>query len=252
MADIPHRASDQVVRVEAAGGRGLQLAQVYLRSEARMDGVATTNADRGTGSRQLLDLHELLPDHAGDRPCTVSQLQAQIVAAVPPLPALGLADHKDLVDLRAVGELVHEHDSEGKRGCGRDTAAMRSAATWCYFIGYRLPCRTLSHASGPGGATNADPMNGSLTASPATPASAGFSGSAGTVASAGVMRVGAARGVGSAGMLASAGCGSAGTVASAGIVGSTGRPVAGVLGSGAIVGGPATAAVWGASPASGA
>ena len=42
-------------------------------------------------------------------PGAVAQLQAQVVAAVAALAALGLAHQQDLVDLRAVCELVQEH-----------------------------------------------------------------------------------------------------------------------------------------------
>ena len=74
-----------------------------------MHGVAAAHPHRRAGARELLDLGELLPDHARDRAGAVAELQAQVLAAVAALAALDLADQQDLVDLRAVGELVQEH-----------------------------------------------------------------------------------------------------------------------------------------------
>ena len=74
-----------------------------------MHRVAAADVHRRAGPRQLLDLAELLPDHARDRARAVAQLHAQVLAAVAPLAALDLAHEQHLVDLDAVGELVHEH-----------------------------------------------------------------------------------------------------------------------------------------------
>ncbi len=106
---VASRAVEQIVGVIAAGLRRLEAAQVDLRAEARVHRVAPAHPHRRARARQLGDLDELLPDHARDRPGAVAELQAQVLAAVAPLAALGLSHEQDLVDLRAVGELVQEH-----------------------------------------------------------------------------------------------------------------------------------------------
>jgi hypothetical protein len=96
------RAIEQILR-RIAPGRGLaQAAQVDLRAEPGMNRVAPAHVYRFARPRELLDLAELFPDHRHDRPGAIAQLQAQIVAAVTPLPALGLADQQHLVDLCTV------------------------------------------------------------------------------------------------------------------------------------------------------
>ena len=110
--DLLHGARgpvEQIGRLEAAGLGDLEPAQVDLRPEARMHGVAATNPHRRASPRELLYIFKLLPNHACHRPRAVAELQAQVVAAVAPLAALRLADQQDLVDLHAVGELVQEH-----------------------------------------------------------------------------------------------------------------------------------------------
>ncbi len=107
---LTHGPVEQVRRVEAAGLRRGQAPQVDLRAEARMHGVAAADPHRRACASELLDLRQPLPDHARDRARAIAQLQAQVVAAIPPLPALGLSHHENLVDLGAVGQLVQEHD----------------------------------------------------------------------------------------------------------------------------------------------
>ena len=49
----------------------------------------------------------------------VAELQAQVVAAVAPPAALGLADEEHLVDLGAVGELVQGHAAKVEMAADR-------------------------------------------------------------------------------------------------------------------------------------
>src|SRR5262249_14908243 len=95
--------------MEAPGGRRLDAAQIDLGAEAGMNGVATAHPQRRSSARELLHLAQLLPHHAGDGAGAIAELQAQIVAAVAPLPALDLADQQHLVDVHAVAELVQQH-----------------------------------------------------------------------------------------------------------------------------------------------
>ena len=126
LLDAARRAVEQIIEVEKVpGSAGCQAAQVDLRTEARMDRVAAAHAHRRARAGELLDLGELLPDHAGQRSRAVAQLQAQVVAAVATLASLGLAHQQNLVDLGAVGELVDEHVSEGRWERGRDAPAAR-------------------------------------------------------------------------------------------------------------------------------
>ena len=101
------------------GTRRLETAQVDLRPEARVHGVAPAHVHRGAGTGQLLGPLQLLPDHRHDRARAIAQLQTQVLAAVAPLPALDLADQQHLVDLHAVAELVYEHELEVSPDCGR-------------------------------------------------------------------------------------------------------------------------------------
>ena len=75
-----------------------------------MHRVAAADRHRRARADELLDLPELLPDHAGDRSGAIAEQQAHVVAAVAALAALSLADQQDLVDLDAVCQLVQEHD----------------------------------------------------------------------------------------------------------------------------------------------
>ena len=100
LLDRAHRAVEQIVERKSSGLGRLQATQVDLRAEARMDRVAAAHAHRRAGAGQLLDLRELLPDHARERSRAIAQLQAQVVAAVAALAALGLANQQNLVDLR--------------------------------------------------------------------------------------------------------------------------------------------------------
>ena len=118
--------------VEAPGSAASQAAQVDLRAEARMHGVAAADPHRRAGARELLDLGQLLPHHARDRARAVAELQAQVVAAVAPLAALGLADEQDLVDLRCRRSARSGAWLEGRHGCGRDPAAPARPAAGYY------------------------------------------------------------------------------------------------------------------------
>ncbi len=88
VSDLARWAVEQVIGVKASGRGRLQSAQVDLRPEAGMHGVAAAHPDRRAGVRELFHLGELLPHHARDRAGAVAELQAQVVAAVAPLAAL--------------------------------------------------------------------------------------------------------------------------------------------------------------------
>ena len=100
---------EQLARVETPGLGDLEDAQVNLGAEAGMDGVAPAHPHGRPGAGELLDLGQLLPDHARDSARAVAQLQSQVGAAVASLPALGLAHQEHLVDLHTVAQLVQEH-----------------------------------------------------------------------------------------------------------------------------------------------
>ena len=107
----PARGAVEQVLGRVAAGDGLgEAAQVDLRAEARVHRVAPAHVHRRAGAGELLDPGQLLPDHRDDRARAVAELQAQVLAAVAPLAALGLADQQHLVDLCSVAELVHEHE----------------------------------------------------------------------------------------------------------------------------------------------
>ena len=109
LLDGARGAVEQILGSKLPGSAALEPAQVDLRPEARMHRVAPADPHRRAGPRELLDLAELLPDHARDRAGAVSELQPQVLAAVAALAALGLANQQHLVDLHPVGQLVQEH-----------------------------------------------------------------------------------------------------------------------------------------------
>ncbi len=128
LLDAARRPVEQVRRVEAPRGRRLEPAQVDLRAEARMHGVAAADPHGRARARELLDLAQRLPDHARNGARAIAQLQAQVVAAVAPLPALGLADQQHLVDLDAVCQLVQEHGLKVDGGADGTLPARRLQA----------------------------------------------------------------------------------------------------------------------------
>jgi hypothetical protein len=109
LLDAACRAIEQIIHGKGSGLGRLQATQIDLRTEARVDGIAAAHPHGRPGAGQLLDLGELLPDHACERPRAVAQRQAQVLAAVAALAALGLAHQQNLIDLHAVCELVDEH-----------------------------------------------------------------------------------------------------------------------------------------------
>ena len=109
LLDTAYRTIQQIINRKSSRLRGLETAQVDLRAKAWMNRVSAAHAHRRSRARQLLDLGQLLPDHARKRARAVAQLQAQVVAAVAPLAPLGRAHEQNLVDLEAVCELVDEH-----------------------------------------------------------------------------------------------------------------------------------------------
>src|SRR5207237_148084 len=112
-----------------------EIAQVDLRPKARVHDVAAADAHRLARARELLDVRQLLPHHAAHGAGAVAQLQAQVVAAIASLAALGLAHEQDLVDLHAVAQFVQEHgltvelgaDRTGRRWPRRRGATRRGA-----------------------------------------------------------------------------------------------------------------------------